>query len=338
MSLSLSERRAVTLIELLVVIAIIGTLVALLLPAVQAAREAARKTQCANNLKQFGLALQNYHSSQGQFPSLAAYVGASGVNFKSAGHVALLPYMEEHALDGLYDHSKTWAEQSPLVARTVVPMFICPSSIAERVVVEPILGPGGLDLPCGDTAAVNHYVYSMGATDAWCLSGEVEEDLRGLFALNRKICLKHVTDGSSHSIAMGEADSAPAVCHGPGCTEPYIGPIGQRYATQAWISGQPSNDVMASMGFVMASAYACTIEPLNKRPVTDTSMSLAGLTDCRVSFHGGPHSTSNFRSAHSGGGQFLYADGSVHFIAENIEQANYRSLSTIRGSDTLNLD
>ena len=203
-----------------------------------------------------------------------------------------------------------------------------------RLVVEPILGPAGLNLPCGDTAAVNHYVYSTGATDAWCLSGEVDDDLRGLFALNRECHLRDITDGSSHTLAMGEADSAPTVCHGAGCTEPYIGPIGPRYATQVWISGQPSNDALGSSGFVMASAYACTVEPLNKSPVTDTSVSLAGLKRRRASFAGGPHSTSNFRSAHSGGGQFLDVDGSVHFVTDDIELATYRG-STIQGSEVL---
>jgi len=330
-----SERRAITLIELLVVIAIIGVLIALLLPAVQAAREAARRTQCANNLKQFGLALQSHNSSCRQFPSVAASATGMGVEFEKAGHVELLPYIEENALDGVYDHSKTWAEQSPLVAQTVVSVFVCPSSTAERLVVEPILGPAGLNLPCGDTAAVNHYVYSMGATDAWCFSGDADEELRGLFALNRKCRLPDITDGSSHTIAMGEGDSAPAVCRGTGCTEPYSGPMGERFATQVWISGEPSNDQLGAAGFVMASAYACTVEALNKSPVTDTSMSVAGLSDCRASFNGGPHSTSSFRSAHSGGGQFLYVDGSVHFVSDEIDQLNYRALSTIQGSEIL---
>ncbi len=175
----------------------------------------------------------------------------------------------------------------------------------------------------------------MGATDAWCLSGEVDDRLRGLFALNRKCRLQDVTDGSSHTMAMGEGDTAPAACRGAGCTEPYVGPIGERFATQAWISGQPSNDQLAAAGFVMASAYACTVDRLNKSPVTDTSMAIAGLSDCRASFDGGPHSTSNFRSAHAGGGQFLFVDGSVRFVADDIDLMNYRTLSTIQGSEVL---
>ncbi len=328
-------RAALTLIELLVVIAIIGLLVAFLLPAVQAAREAARRTQCANNLKQFGLALQNHHSSHNHFPSLTANLTAAGPEFKSAGHVALLPYLEESSLNGMYNHSKPWSEQSPVCAQTIVAMFICPSSGAERLIVEPVLGPSGLNLPVGDTAAVNHYVYSKGVTDAWCISGDVDDDLLGLFELNRKSRLREVTDGTSHTIAMGEADSSPRVCRGTACSEPYVGPMGERYATQVWISGQPNPDFLTSAGFVMASAYACTVEPLNKLPVTDTSIAMAGLADCRASFQGGPHSTSNFRSAHANGSQFLYVDGSVHFIADDIDQANYRALSTIQGSEVV---
>lgn len=226
-------------------------------------------------------------------------------------------------------------EQSPVVVQTIVPLFVCPASNAERLVVEPILGPAGLNLPCGDTAAVNHYVYSKGATDAWCISGKVNIELQGPFELNRKTRLRDITDGSSQTIVMGEADSAPPVCPRAKCTEPYVGPMGERYATQVWASGQPSNDMLAASGFVMASALGCTIEPLNKRPVTDTSVSMAGLSDCRASYDGGTHSTSNFRAAHAGGGQFLFADGSVRFLNDDIEQVSYRSLSTIQGEDIL---
>lgn len=328
-----NRKIAFTLVELLVVLAIIGVLVALLLPAIQAAREAARKSQCANNLRQFGLALQLHHDAVRRLPSISAIPSATGLEFSSAGHIGILPYLEQNTLKSLYDFSKPWNQQDPSIARVVVDTFVCPSSAAESVIVEPLLGPSGFNFVSGDTYAINHYVYSKGATDSWCLSGDVADELRGLFELNRKSRLRNIVDGASHTIAMGEADSAPAICHGPGCSDPYIGAIGPRSATQVWLSGEPGYDVLIPSGFVAASAYACTAEPMNKSPVTDTSIALAGLGDCRSSQMGGPHSTSNFRSAHAGGCSYLFADCSVHFLNEDIAIDSYRSLSTISGGE-----
>src|SRR5215216_363933 len=102
MSLSRTRKRGFTLVELLVVIAIIGILVALLLPAIQAAREAARRAQCVNNLKQLGIGLQNYHSARNRFPQGTLMLQAS--QFFANAYTSLLPYFEEAALHSLYDH------------------------------------------------------------------------------------------------------------------------------------------------------------------------------------------------------------------------------------------
>ena len=327
-------RPAMTLVELLVVIAIIGVLVALLLPAVQAAREAARRTQCSNHLKQFAVALQNFHTARRRFPSIAATPTPTGLAFTAAGHVSLLPYFEESSLNELYDQSKPWNQQYAEVARTVVDLFLCPSSSAPQVVVEPLLGPGGLNFPSGDTYAVNDYVYCKGATDAWCLSGQVSDELRGMFELNRVVHMKDIQDGTSHTIAMGEAETAFPICSGTGCSEPYVGMDGPVSATQVWISGEPGYDVLVPQGFVIASAYAATVEPMNKTPVTNTAVSLSGLGDCRSSFDGGPHSTSNFRSSHSNGCWFLFADGHLQFLNDATDLSTFQALSTVAGGET----
>lgn len=105
-------------------------------------------------------------------------------------------------------------------------------------------------------------------------------------------------------------------------------------ATNAWISGGLGVSFFKDAGIVLAGIWACSVERPNKWPVTDNYIDLGGVTDCRSSFEGGKHSTSNFRSDHPGGVCFLFADGAVHWVAENVDLANYRRLSTIGAGDT----
>lgn len=318
-----------TLVELLVVIAIIGTLVALLLPAVQAARESARRAHCANNLRQLGVALQNHHGTLGYFPEGATATLQSGsLDFAASGHALLLPYMEETALNDLYDPSLHWIFQSPKVASTVVPTYVCPSSNGKNPIVDPLFGPAGWNLPVGDTIAITSYVFCKGSTDAWCLPANMPDTHRGVFDINRRTSIRHITDGTSHTMMIGEGDTASVLCQGPGCTAETTA-----IAHQGWILPEPGNEVLLGFGIITASRFASTAEPLNKNPVTNSYFDRSDLEDCRASFDGGPHSTSNFRSAHTGGGFFLYADGSVRFTVDEIEQTTYRALSTVAGGE-----
>lgn len=323
-------QRGFTLVELLVVIAIIGILIALLLPAVQAAREAARRSECSNRLHQFGLAILIFEDANKKLPdSPNGVVGATSVNFGPSNHLLLLPYLEEQSLAELYNPEATWQSQSPEFVSQVVPSFLCPSSTGEPTHSYPLLGPGGLNFPSGDTYAMTHYVYSKGAADGWCESGRVEDERRGVFEMNRTCRLSEVTDGLSNTIAMGEADTAYQLCRGAGCTDTSSGFI----ATQGWAIGEPGYDTLIALGFMVASAYATTNVPLNKSPVTDTMIAFASLDDCRSSDEGGPHTTSNFRSSHPGGGQFLRLDGSVDFVSEDIDPLPYQASSTIQGGE-----
>lgn len=321
-------RTAFTLIELLVVIAIIGVLVALLLPAVQAAREAARRSQCSNNLRQFGVALVNFHDAARSLPaSPTAQPGPAGLVFEPSNHVLLMPFLEHLNLESAYDCSRSWRDQTPAIAAATPEVFYCPSSPSERTAAFPLLGLGGMNVASGDTYGLTHYVYSKGASDAWCLSGEVPDSRLGPFELNRQIAFRHVRDGTSRTIAMGEADTADSLCHGPNCTEP----IPDSLAAQVWISGEPGYDVLVQQHFVVAGMYATTNQPMNKSPVTDSAIAVASLADCRSSDEGGPHSTSNFRSSHPGGCQFLLLDASARYLAETTDSAVYRAMSTIAG-------
>ncbi len=181
-----------TLVELLVVIAIIGVLVALLLPAVQAAREASRLTQCKNNLRQLGLALQNHHGALGNFP---AGVVASDDDFRSGKHsgfVFLLPYLEQNVLFESYDQSKSWTSDVNLaVGAAHLQMLTCPSNVTEAIQQGNIL------------AAPTDYAFSKGPLAYLC----EQQPSIGVFDINSEVRIAQITDGTSHTFALGEAAS-----------------------------------------------------------------------------------------------------------------------------------
>jgi prepilin-type N-terminal cleavage/methylation domain-containing protein len=162
-----SVRIAFTLVELLVVIAIIGVLVALLLPAIQAAREAARRSQCINNLKQIGIALQNYHNSNKSFPKGWLVKGAPD-GFYANANTKLLPYFEESSLHSIYDQKEAWYDQRAEVGSTVIALFNCPSTSEQNPFQHPVLKDilGGSR---NSTFGTTDYAYCKGATDAYCV-------------------------------------------------------------------------------------------------------------------------------------------------------------------------
>jgi prepilin-type N-terminal cleavage/methylation domain-containing protein len=195
-----SRRTGMTLVELLVVIAIIGVLMGLLLPAVQAAREAARLTSCSNNLRQVALGLQNYYSAKDRFPpgSVAKeYVDRPSTPwtfYRWSTFATLSPYLENSAAYNLLDLSKPlYSSTSGLVtpeniagARTVVPTFLCPSDTFRRL--HPNFGP------------INYAVCTGSG-----IGGGTPEDTDGLFFVNSKTRMSEIRDGSSNTIALSES-------------------------------------------------------------------------------------------------------------------------------------
>ncbi len=221
-TLANSRRCGFTLVELLVVIAIIGTLIALLLPAVQSAREAARRSQCTNHLKQIGLAIQSYHDANGQFPN-----GRTATNeFSLAWSYAILPQLEQQAIYDAYDPSfPVHAEQNAGAMRVGIPTYVCPSrrsAGADRDFDNNDQGGGANGEPRrsavrGDYAANAGLEEDMGMEQNDYEEGQENENepidfqgwhndltLSGPIFSNSRIQARRVTDGLSNTLAVGE--------------------------------------------------------------------------------------------------------------------------------------
>jgi prepilin-type N-terminal cleavage/methylation domain-containing protein/prepilin-type processing-associated H-X9-DG protein len=348
------SRPAFTLVELLVVIAIIGILVALLLPAIQAAREAARRASCINNLKQFGIALQNYHSANKAFPQGAVLLSPTQVYTNA--NASLLPYFEESSLHSIYNHKRPWEDQADYVAETPISIFKCPSSGAPNPLYDPLMDPDWS--PPNNRYGLTEYAYCTGFTDAFCAqrdglgvkAGRVKKDQQGIFMVTWGASIRQITDGTSKTIALGDASGDPKwqVCHLPGCNTIAPDPNGApTIAAIGWIIGEPSSTSYLPMLGPKSSLYACTIERMNKNPVTDTFLNMGQYVSdygkflsgsppghtCAASYEGGQHAVSNYRSDHPGGCNFVMADGSVTFLVESIDMTAYRARSTIAGDD-----
>jgi len=340
-----ARSRGFTLIELLVVIAIIAVLIALLLPAVQQAREAARRSQCRSNLKQLGIALHNYHDAFSTFPGgLTKQVGTSWSVFASP-FTMLLPHIDQAPLYNLYNSSVGWTSQSGAnVASKSVPVLVCPSATHSNPLdcstVNTLFG-GTVAAFSARALGATDYILSKGPNDSWCLYNSptpVPSHQLGMFDLVRHTKLSDVTDGTSNTMAIGEGTGGGrwTVCTGIGCTTPAAGGV----ATQAWIAANFNTKYVYNLfggAFPRStSIYGSTIERQNKNPVTESmygDLSSTEDNNCNDSLNGGVSTTSNFRSDHVGGGHFLFGDGAVRFISENIDQTLYKQLSTIRGGE-----
>ncbi len=195
------RRRAFTLIELLVVIAIIAVLISLLLPAVQQAREAARRTSCRNNLKQLGVALHNYHDQFGAFPPGIIAADENLQEARHSGFTLLLPQLEQTTVWRNYDFNVPWKHPTNRAAiQASLSVLRCPTSDGR------LPQHGGLQLPVTD------YAFSKGNRGWLCLRGAGG----GMFDINSHVSASDVLDGLSNTMAVGEAvSSALLSAHAP---------------------------------------------------------------------------------------------------------------------------
>ena len=281
-----ARRRGFTLVELLVVIAIIGVLVALLLPAVQAAREAARRTQCSNNLKQIALAIHNYHDSMKVFPpgyissrpgipGSSSWCRSGGVQ-RAPWTVLILPYSEQGNLHSKFNFNVVFQSTSNQMDApndaVVVPikMFQCPSDIrlSRNKNWNSYFGVqgGGATPDCGNTSCSAPNERGM-----W---------VSGMLYGGSKLGFQHATDGTSNVFLIGES----------------------RYGGAAWAASAKQD----SCAYARNLAGAQDAINLHKGQ--------------------GVHDTRGFSSYHPNGCMFSMVDGSIHFVSQNIDLAMYRQL------------
>ena len=313
-----NNRNGFTLVELLVVIAIIGVLVALLLPAIQAAREAARRMQCANNLKQISLALLGYENSYGEFP--AARFGSDLIapntvidcgngetftipdlgNMSDSGAsamVMILPFLEQQALfDELQPNTvpiwnakniSTWAPQVADVLSQRPEVYRCPSDTID----EPAQWAHGVPLTV--PVAAGSYANVLGSVRPDGPNGAIKYCGDGVFFYCRKIRQSEITDGLSNTLFVGETRDG--------------------HLTDD--SGKAINSNIWSNGNRMQSTMRTTATPLNTPPGVDGGAGLRTQAEA--------YSNGGFSSYHPGGANFAYGDGHIVFISDSIDMPTY---------------
>jgi len=297
--------------DVLITVVVLLILAVLMLPAVEQARESARREQCRNHLRNIGWALQIYHDSFWRYPSAISAWGRFPEMQASGAHHQLLGFLNHGRLDRPY---RPWT-QEPAEWVSVAPLqWICPSHGVETA-DDPYLASMSKD---HKTYGMTSYVFCKGAGDAWCDDPKsVPADERGPFDVDYGIRQTHVTDGLSQTIFIGEGATGKPwrVCAGAGCDEPIRNPLSEDWwlPHQPWMVPYINTDRDLEGAGPRASLFGSTLEPMNKNPVTDTMIDSGALSDCRSSTDGGPHSTSNFRSNHPGGANFLFGDRSVVF-------------------------
>ncbi|MCA9024942.1 MAG: DUF1559 domain-containing protein [Planctomycetaceae bacterium] len=314
-------RRAFTLIELLVVIAIIAILIALLLPAVQQAREAARRTQCKNNLKQIGLALHNYESTYTKLPP-AMCLTFNGNDWGEWGPQArLLPYLDQANLQNLVDLSLPYSDPINVPAIDFrVPVYMCPSEVNDRTSFPH--GPSEPQYPI-------NYAANFGT---WMVYDPVSGTIgAGAFGPNVSLKLRDFTDGTSNSMGFSEVKAFQPILK-TGGTPPTTAPTDPaQVAVFGGTNFQPENGHTEWVeGRVHQDGFTATFPPNANVPYVDSGTEYS--VDYTSEEEGDSTTDITYaaitsRSYHTEIVQSLLMDGSVRSVSENIDLQTWRNLA-----------
>lgn len=314
-----SKRLAFTLIELLVVIAIIGVLVALLLPAVQAARSAARRMSCSNNLKQIGLALHTYHDAYKKFPPGGLYArNATSSSFSAQAR--LLPYLDQANLQELINWDVPYSAQVR-VSVTRVPTYLCPSEVrdAERV-----------------TSSFEYYPLNYGINmGTWFVyDPSIRQGSDGIAYPNSSIGFRDVMDGTSTTMAFAEIKA----------WNPYLRDGANPSASNVPIPATPAAVVALGGTLKTNSGHTEWVDSRTHQtgftgtfPPNTEFLHSAGGKDYDVDFTSSregktlnqiTYAVVTARSHHPTGAHVLFVDGSARLIPDDIDLASWRAMTT----------
>jgi prepilin-type N-terminal cleavage/methylation domain-containing protein/prepilin-type processing-associated H-X9-DG protein len=306
--------RAFTLIELLVVIAIIGVLIALLLPAIQAAREAARRSQCVNNLKQIGLALNNYHSQAGVFPPGRTRSMIDGQGHCFGALAQLLPHLDQIANYNAinFDHSADRSPENGTSRATIIEIFLCPSDVFR------ILRAG---------SAPTNYMMCTGTTYRIARSD-------GVLFENSSVAIGQIKDGTANTICFSETirsdekpennyitlkpDDLPLTDYVTQCT---TNQITEDARGARWIYGSPGHSMYNQRRTPNHLGWDCR----GGGPQSNQTNAIWDAVSHDIAA----------RSKHSGGVHSLFVDGHVRFVGDAVDSRLWSSLGTRNGDEPL---
>lgn len=312
-------RRAFTLTELLVVIAIIGTLVSLLLPAVQQARESGRRTQCTNNLRQLALAAQNFHDTYRKLPSSIRPAGLTPLP-RISGHIQLLPLIEQKNAYDQYDQSRNWNDPvNANATKLVIRSFICPSTPEpKRLDGLPEASPWTADI-----AAATDYSPTIGVDDRLQLANLVDYAGPGMLPKNTEPRLAQVTDGLSNTILYGESAGRPFLYR----RNHRVGSLpGNRVNGGGWV--RPASDFS-----VDGSSYDGASIP-GPCAINCTNGEDFGNIPFPHPYYGSEGSSEAY-AFHPGGANFAFGDGSVRLLSDTISIRDFARLVTRDGGEAM---
>jgi len=336
--------RGFTLIELLVVIAIIAVLISLLLPAVQSAREAARRIQCTNNLKQLGLAVHNYESSNGVLPPPFVLGIISGTTLNGNGwsaHARVLPYLEQNSAFNAMNLSLRYSLPDNLtISKLTIGGFLCPSEIRPEPRTD------------ATTGAVTHGVTNYGWNRGdWLVWGGLNTSNRAPFDINVARRLAAISDGLSNTLFASEVKTYQWGLNNCGALA-NVDPRNIPPASADPMTLVPQYSAGCTLGLTGHTEWVdgavhetgfTTAWPPNKQifrttPLTQ-ALDLVNWRENGVLTNGGPSlGAITSRSYHPGGVNTLFGDGSVRFIKDGISGDAWRSLGTMSSGEVISAD